>query len=292
MAISLKQILVGSLILLFALSISLLADSSRVQIESTGVKTDSVGIVQLPPSENLTAEDSSWWVRDAENPAFGVGEYLEYGINYGMISAGWATMSIPEVIECDSKKCYRLISIAHSNDFVSMFYTIRDTVESRIDTQGIFSRYFRKHLREGGYKTDKITIFDQKQHLAITGKDTIVTYAFVQDALSSLYYIRTQKLEPGKDIFIDNHTDKKNYPLKVIVYDREKIEVPAGKFNCLVVEPVMRYEGIFKAKGRIKIWLTDDQYKIPVKMQSEVNMLGSISAKLKKFTYGEVKKID
>jgi hypothetical protein len=292
MIVSLKSLFTDSLILLISFSVLLFADTSQVKIDSSKVKTETANIIQPLPSENIMAEDSSWWVRDVENPAFGVGETLEFGINYGMISAGWATMSIPEMIDCGPKKCYRIVSIAHSNDFVSMFYPIRDTVESRIDAQGIFTRYFRKHLREGGYKTDKITIFDQRQHLAITGKDTIATYSFVQDVLSSLYYIRTQKLEPGKDLFIDNHTDKKNYPLRVIVYDREKIEVPAGKFNCLVVEPVMRYEGIFKAKGKIKIWLTDDQYKLPVKMQSEVNMLGSISAKLKKYTYGETKKVD
>lgn len=292
MTLSAKPFMSGLVIFLFALSLSIYADSIQFQGESSGAKTEAITAIQPTHSENLTAEDSSWWVREVENPAFGVGEYLEFGIGYGMISAGWAIMSIPEMIDCQQKRCYRIVSIANSNDFVSMFYPIRDTVESHIDSLGIFTRYFRKHLREGGYKTDKVTIFDQRQHLAITGIDTIATYAFVQDVLSSLYYIRTQNLEPGKDLFIDNHTDKKNYPLKVIVHGRDKVEVPAGKFDCLVVEPVMRYEGIFKAKGKIKIWLTDDQYKLPVKMQSEVNMLGSISAKLKKYTYGETKKVE
>jgi hypothetical protein len=289
---SIKSLLVTVSILMVGYSLAFVTDTSQVIIDSINPKTETTGIALPGQPGNIAAEDSSWFVREVENRAFGVGEYLEFGINYGMISAGWATMSIPEMIDCGPKKCYRIISIAHSNDFVSMFYPIRDTVESQIDSQGIFTRYFRKHLREGNYRTDKITNFDQRQHLAITGKDTIATYSFVQDVLSSLYYIRTQTIEPGKEIYIDNHTDKKNYPLRVIVYGREKVEVPAGKFNCLVVEPVMRYEGIFKAKGKIKIWLTDDQYKIPVKMQSEVNLLGSISAKLKKYTYGEIKKAD
>lgn len=287
-----KSFSFNALILAGCLSLAIAEDSSRVKLDSGNVKPETISSAIAMPSVNVNAEDSSWWVREVDNPAFGVGEYLEFGINYGMISAGWAIMSIPEMIDRDSTRCYRIVSITHSNDFVSVFYPIRDTVESYIDAKGIFTRYFRKHLREGGYRIDRVTIFDQKGHLAITGKDTIATYSFVQDVLSSLYYIRTQPIEPGKDLFIDNHTDKKNYPLRVIVYGREKVSVPAGKFDCLVVEPVMRYEGIFKAKGRIKIWLTDDQYKIPVKMQSEVNLLGSISAKLKKFKYGEIKKAD
>jgi hypothetical protein len=108
----------------------------------------------------------------------------------------------------------------------------------------------------------------------------------VQDAFSSLYYARTQVIEPGVDLNIDNHTDKKNYPLTVIVHGRETVEVPAGKFDCIIVEPVMRAAGIFNAKGSIKIWLTDDQYKMPVKMQTEVFFLGSIHADLVEYRRG------
>jgi hypothetical protein len=56
------------------------------------------------------------------------------------------------------------------------------------------------------------------------------------------------------------------------------------------VEPVMRYEEYLKPKENKNRLNRNDQYKIPVKMQSEVNMLGSISAKLKKFRYGEINK--
>ncbi len=255
--------------------------------------TDSIDESYVSPGQQFVSlgGDSTNWTRTLENRSWGVGEYLEFSLSYGLISAGWAVMKIPEIIEYDGRSCYKIVSIAHSNDFVSMFYPVRDTVESYIDAEGIYSHYFRKHLREGGYKVDRITNFDQRRQLAITGADTVPTFPFVQDVLSSLYYIRIQELVPGKDILIDNHTDRKNYPLKVIVHGRQEIEVPAGKFKCIVVEPVMRHEGIFKAKGRITIWLTDDRHKMPVKMQSEVYLLGSISAKLKKFTRGEIGRV-
>ena len=103
-----------------------------------------------------------------------------------------------------------------------------------------------------------------------------------------MYYIRTQELIPGQDVFIDNHTSKKNFPLKLKVLKKERVKVPAGEFDCVVVEPVMRAEGIFKAKGRIWVWLTDDQYKMPVLMKTEVFFLGSISAQLKEFGRGQI----
>jgi hypothetical protein len=234
------------------------------------------------------AIDSSWWYRNLENKAFRVGERLEFDVKYGKIPAGGAVMEIPEIIIYEGRECFRIVSTANSNSVVSMFYRVRDSVETIVDTDGIFPRRFRKKLHEGGYKIDRTTSIDQKEHLAVTGKDTIPTYAFVQDALSSLYYIRTQDLALGKDVLIDNHTDKKNYPLKVIVHKKERVKVPAGEFDCIVVEPVMRAEGIFKAKGNIRIWLTDDQYKMPVMMKSEVFFLGSISAQLSKYNRGRL----
>jgi hypothetical protein len=281
-----KPVYLGIITVILSATFIMANDSTKVIDSAAAVPVDTL---KTPPPDSAyiaRAADSRWWKRKIENQAFGVGEYLKFAVSYAGIPAGSAVMEVPEIIEYDGTKCYKLMSTARSNGFVSTFYRVDDTVISYIDYDGIFTRYFRKHLREGGYKTDKETIFDQRRHLAITGRDTVPTYAFVQDAFSSLYYVRTQAIEPGVDLFIDNHTDKKNYPLKIIVYGREEVEVPAGKFDCLVVEPVMRAEGIFKAKGRIKIWLTDDQYKIPVKMQTEVFFLGSIAAKLVEFRHG------
>jgi hypothetical protein len=271
---------------------NLSAATAAISIQNVSNFTDSIkyksDTVSFSSDYADASADSSWWTRKLDNKAFGIGERLEFSVKYGKIPAGTAVMEIPETTSFGGKQCYRIVSTAYSNDFVSMFYKVRDSVETLLDMPGIFPRQFRKHLREGGYHSDRLTTLDQRHHLAITGTDTISTYSFVQDPLSSLYYIRTQELVPGKDVFIDNHADKKNYPLKVIVYGREKIEVPAGKFNCLVVEPVMRTEGIFKAKGNIKIWLTDDQYKMPVMMRSDVSFLGSITAQLSSYSRGQI----
>ena len=63
-------------------------------------------------------------------------------------------------------------------------------------------------------------------------------------------------------------------------YSEETVKTSAGKFPCIVVEPQFRGEGIFVSKGKsLKVWLTDDEYKMPVKMESEV-FIGSVSAEL------------
>jgi hypothetical protein len=75
---------------------------------------------------------------------------------------------------------------------------------------------------------------------------------------------------------------KKRYELKVLVHGKEEIKTSAlGKVNTIKVEPVLDGDGIFNSKGRIFIWLTDDDRRIPVLMQCEI-ALGSIKAKLTK----------
>jgi hypothetical protein len=269
---------------------SVIIDSAITAVTSAPLDTPLSPIDTITLSNKIMEPivDSSWWSRAIPNKAFGVGEKLEFSIKYGSISAGKAVMEVADTIIFDNHSCFRIVSIANSSDFISIFYKVRDTVQTIVDVPGLFPRYFTKQLREGKYKVNRQTKFDQKRHLAITGNDTIPTFAFVQDPLSSLYYIRTQEFVPGIDIMIDSHSDKKNYPLKVRVLGKERIEVPAGKFDCIIIEPIMRSEGIFKAKGNIRIWITDDQYKMPVMMKSEVYFLGSINAQLSKYTRGKI----
>ncbi len=124
----------------------------------------------------------------------------------------------------------------------------------------------------------KVVIFDQVNHLAIypDGKRIPVPEG-VQDVLSSLYYVRTLNLEVGKSVFIQNHADGKNYPLEVKVLRTETITVPAGTFECFVVEPILKASGIFQHKGRLTVWLSTDPSHIPVMMKSKV-IIGSINA--------------
>ncbi len=280
-----------AVIVLSILMISWVAFSfadSEINGDSLKPVADTQVSVPPPPDSAYIARASSsdWWKRKIENRAFNVGEYMKFRVRYGHIPAGIAEMEVVETLNYEGFKSFKLRSVAHSNAFVSTFYKVRDTIVSIIDYDGIYAHYFYKKLREGKYKKEQVTYFDQRKHMAITGEDTVKTYAFVQDAFSALYYARVLDIEPGANIQIDNHTDRKNYPLEVIVHGLDSVEVPAGKFDCIVVEPVMRAEGIFQAKGKIKIWLTNDRYKMPVKMQTEVFFLGAIHADLIEYRQG------
>ena len=197
-------------------------------------------------------------------------------------------MSVVKEETVNGAPCYHIQTTARSNDFISRFYEVRDEVNSYIDKQGIFSRRIEQLLSEGNYKSNRYTDFYPERLIALnTEKKYGLTEIplFIQDVLSSLYLVRTYDLEVGKDIYITTYADGKVYPLRIKVDKIETVEVPAGRFRCFVIEPLLQSDGIFRQKGRLRVWMTADEYKIPVKMTSKI-IIGSIGTNLMTYTLG------
>jgi hypothetical protein len=226
-------------------------------------------------------------LRVVDNSAFGVGERLEFEISYGPINAGSAVMEVKEIVEVNGRESYRVISTAQSNRFFSAIYRVEDRVESFIDVMGLFPWKFRQKLQEGKHHADRWAIYDQINHIVTTNRGTLEVPPYVQDVLSILYYARAREMVVGETFYVDSHSGRKVYPLAVKVHRLERVKVPAGTFDCLVVEPMLKAGGLFKHEGRIWVWLTTDQVKLPVLMKTKV-IIGTVDAKLKHYRLGKV----
>jgi hypothetical protein len=225
--------------------------------------------------------------RPARIVAWGPGEKLVFSIQYGLISAGEATLEVePSLKVRQERTTYHIVSQASSSAVFSKFFKVRDRVESFVDTLEMHSIRFEKHLREGDYKKDLLILFDQEKHRAlIDNSRECDVEPDVQDILSSLYYVRTVPLDVGNSVYVPNHDNGKNYPLEVRVEGRERVTVDAGTFDCLIVEPVLMGEAVFKQDGRVRVWLTDDPLRMPVLLKSKV-FVGAIAGVLTHFELG------
>jgi hypothetical protein len=209
-----------------------------------------------------------------------VGEKLTFSVRYGPIRGGEATIEIPGRAFVGGDSCYHLLTTAQSNDVFSTFFFVRDRVESFASTDLLQPLRFEKHLHEGDYLADVVVRLDPVNHVAIYDDSTIVeTLPGTHDILTAFFSARARVLEPGMTFNLDCHADHKNYPLRTTVLRRERVEVPAGTFDCVVVEPMLRTPGLFKQEGSLTIWLTDDRRHIPVQMRSKLP-IGSISVVL------------
>jgi hypothetical protein len=217
---------------------------------------------------------------------FRPGEYLKFSVQYGFIHAGSAYLEVPGVEQVAGHPVLLLQARAESNKFFSAFYKVRNRIQSYWDAEGRFSRRYAENRREGGYRTQSEIIFDyDRLEARYNDGRTFPVTPNVQDALSSFYYTRTQALPIGGSILFDYHASRRNVPLEVKILGRETVQTPAGKFDCVAVEPILKAGGIFKNKGRLVIWLTDDERRMPVLMKSKVT-IGSISVVLQEYRPG------
>jgi len=222
------------------------------------------------------------WKQETTSGAYVVGEDLQFTVAWKFIPVGYAHMGVESIQEIGGRKAYHIATSAMSSPFFDNFYRVRDTNESWIDMESLCSFKYMSLNDESNKKHNETILFDQINHTfdILESKKHGIIPAYVQDVLSSLYYVRTKELVIGQDVIVDAHSGDLSWPLKIKVLTKEKVTVPAGTFECFVVEPALREDaGIFQQKGKLLIWLTADSRKIPVLMRSQI-VVGSVEARL------------
>jgi hypothetical protein len=250
---------------------------------TTATAAATAAAVMSSPLE-LPAPEAEFLWRQEPYTVFDLGEKLTFAVRWKFITVGYATMEVRDIENISGRQAYHIVTAARSAPFFDNFYKVRDVNESWMDVESLCSLKFCSRISENSTKRDETILLDhEKQQFQIveSGKTGEIP-RWVQDVLSSLYYLRNKELVIGKEISIDAHSGDKSWPLQVKVLRRETVEVPAGKFVCYVVEPAIRKgAGIFDARGTLQVWLTADDKKVPVMMRSKI-AVGSIDALLTK----------
>lgn len=288
-------------VLLFALTLSIssmaaesLASSSSAQSKSAATLESTSPSVQSSSSASVSAKPLSKWQTLPEiNAPWMKGERLEYELSWGFVTAGYATLEVKP--RKDGKVEFE--TYATANKTVNKFYPVHDTVYTLVHKRGLMTDVFRKSLHEGTFHNKSLirfnrddkkavlsdTVFkDPVKHYVKRSADTSVTIDGLEHSIMSAFYlVRTLPLKEGATSRFAAVSGKKRYELKVITHKRETIKTDLGSFKTVKVEPVLDGDGIFNSSGRIFIWFTDDEKRIPVLMQCEIK-LGSIKATLTK----------
>lgn len=250
-------------------------------------------VVPLAELQVATAAASEPFLLPAiSNNAFWTGETLKFDIKYEFVTAGTAVMTVKTGPASDGVPTYHIETKAESNNFVDKFFKVRDYNSAMVDRDSLLSLSFHQNLKEGGYAVIRTTTFDYNTHrysFVRTRRGTTTERKGgltgpVMDALGAFFYTRTLDLQPGDEISVAVFSDEQIYPLNIKVAPKiETIKVEAGKFDCLRIEPLTEGDAIFQTSdGRMQIWLTNDQYKMPVLIRSKV-FIGAFDAELQSF---------
>ncbi len=248
-----------------------------------------IQIASASSSQHLSKKDKTL------NHAFARGEKLTYVISWSkIIDAGIAVMEVKNTTTADGRKAYQFVASTHSVGVLEQFFPIRDVVESLVDAHELYSFSFNLKESHGSKKRKRTIAFDHDNKTALfrLNDDPPETYSIpkgIQDALSSLYYVRSRHdFLVEKPIIVDVFDSGKTWSVEIYTLGRERIKTPAGEFDTIKVKTYPKYEGVFMNKGEIFIWITDDDKKIPVLMKSTI-ALGSIVATLTKIETGKEK---
>lgn len=242
----------------------------------------------------INAQDTT--LRTVPNTAFKTGEKLIFEINYGFITAGTAEMSIaPNTVNINGRPCYDITFAVNSSSAFGSVYKVNDYYKCYLDQSGLFPWRFEQHIKEGNYTRDFEALFDHvyKKVKTYTGERDPKKFEgefdipqYVHDGISAFYYVRTLSfagMKTGDVIKLENFYNDKSYPLDVKYLGKETVEVSAGEFKCIKVQPYFQEGGLFKSEGDITVWLTDDERRMPVKVSSKI-IIGSVDVDLVEYS--------
>jgi hypothetical protein len=208
-------------------------------------------------------------------------ETLVYDIGWGPFKAGYVVLT---AAADTASHTIKLGGKGLSNGFVTTFYRMRDYVISTIDAKGLYPLFFEQHLREGKhYRSDGWILFDHlKKNIYVKERrlKTLEAPVFINDFLSVLFLVRTKQIAPGDKFSLPLYADGKVHFIDIACKGRETLNLDGAKTPTLLVVPkLVGDKGAFNKKGRLEIWLSDDEAKIPVQIKSKIS-IGAITAKL------------
>ena len=161
-------------------------------------------------------------------------------------------------------------------------YRVNDRLESWMDSHTLASLRHWQELSEGNRERErKFEIYPGSTYVE-NDRDPEPTVELPLDDGSFLYFIRTMKLEVGQTYTFDRYFRPDRNPVRVEVLRKERIRVPGGTFETIVIRPIIKAKGVFSENGRAEIWLTDDDRRLMVQMKSRLSF-GSINLYLKSY---------
>jgi hypothetical protein len=183
----------------------------------------------------------------------------------------------------EARPSLRFIGDVASEGFFTKLFNLKfhQHVESTVDAQSLAVKKTVKLDEQGKRVRTSEAVFDSK-----AGKVTWVERdpndpnrperslssdfsGIVQDTVSAVYYLRTQKLEPGTSLQMEISDSGRVYKVPVRVTERKQMNTVLGKVNAVKVVPELFGEGgmLNQKGGQLSIWVTDDARHIPVKAQ-------------------------
>lgn len=218
---------------------------------------------------------------------FSAGERLTYTIKWGIIRAGTAVLEVHPMMKINGEEVHHFSLSITTTSFVDNFYKVRDRIDgfARADLEGSVLYMVKK---DAGKNLRDVTVsYDAAAGLAKysnfgEAKEPVEIAAGTLDPLSVIFSIRTRALEEASEIRLPISDGRRASTGVARVGKTERVRVPAGKYDAILLEPDMGdVGGVFEKSGDspMQIWFSTDERRVPVRISSRV-AVGSFRADL------------
>ena len=214
---------------------------------------------------------------------FRAGEKFTYDASFGFIRVGRGTIELTGFDTVRTRLAWRATLTVTGGP---PLYKVRDSTVSWFDVRTLSSLRYVQRLREGGYSADRqFEIYPERAMYVKAGKSETPSVAEPLDDTSFLFFLRTIPLEVGQTYEFFRYFQPEGNPVVIRVLRKERIKVPAGTFNTIVVQPQIAAPGLFSKKERAEVWISDDSVRMVVQIRSHVTF-GSLRLALRKYVPG------
>ena len=204
-------------------------------------------------------------------------EKFIYSVGFRFINVGQATIS-SKIIDDTNMTIHTLVA---SNKFLDKLYRVRDDIKLVVNRDDFSLKKIEKNVLEGNWEKHYIAEIDS--NLNVISKDGIMENdQLLYDPIAIIYDLRNKELKPGSKYEYNILGINEIKSLTTEVKNSETIKVPAGKYKCIKVVPYSNNdEKIIKENGYMTAWFSQDDKKIPVRIELKTN-IGNLVLKLKK----------
>jgi hypothetical protein len=212
---------------------------------------------------------------------FKVGEKLSYTAKLNFINAGEASMSVEGIEPIRGQPTYHTIFNVKGR---VLFFHVDDHYESWFDTTNLVSLHHIQHIDESNHQVDKTYDFYPDRKVYVRNGEEKPSVAEPLDEGSFIYFMRSVPLEVGKTYSFNRYYQPDKNPVIIRVDRKERITVPAGEFDAIVIEPIIKSKGLFGENGKAEVWFSDDSARTLLKLKSKLPF-GTLYLELKQADY-------
>lgn len=217
------------------------------------------------------------------NTAFHIGEILNYDIKFGLVKGGQATMTV-NLVPVGYSYAYHFKTEVITTGFVKRLTTIYDVYESYVDVETKLPLKSIRNVREDNYTSYNEVVFDRnnKRIISISKGNIDSVPDVLLDIVSIFYYARNALFKYSKEqntIPMQLLFDDDIYPLNIHYIKNEVVNTTFGKIDAMLYAPVTHKGSIFANEDELKIWISDDNNYIPLKLWAKIP-LGTIKIEI------------